>query len=263
MCWPPQAPPKLPESRVVVDLSRAAGVRESVALNSLCGRTDFWQRWSEIFTPEPGQRRCVFTPWITFVAFLGQTKVLAYAKRTTVIVRNVQSRFNHVQVRYRDATIPNLAVTKIAVWNAGTQAIHDNDIASLDPLCIRTIKDVAILDCQIISSNCNANNFCLKGSETVTISFELMRKKEGAVIQILHTGSKGSDVQFEGSLKDAPRLKRYQGGPFPSGFPVTVKGMGQRKMKIGIFITAVIMAAALYFEAGALYVRPTSHHWIK
>ncbi len=44
---------------------------------------------AEIFTPEPGGRRRVFTPWITFVAFLGQVLSRGSACRETV--RRVQA----------------------------------------------------------------------------------------------------------------------------------------------------------------------------
>src|ERR1039458_320500 len=39
---------------------------------------------AEIFTPEPGGRRRVFTPWITFIAFLGQVLSRGSACRETV-----------------------------------------------------------------------------------------------------------------------------------------------------------------------------------
>ena len=44
---------------------------------------------AEIFTPEPGGRRRVFTPWITFIAFLGQVLSRGSACRETV--RRVQA----------------------------------------------------------------------------------------------------------------------------------------------------------------------------
>jgi hypothetical protein len=63
---------------------------------------------------------------------------LSFACRTFRMISEKHKNVPGLGVTYEGADIPSLSVTRLAVWNAGTEALRDQDIATTDPLFIAT-----------------------------------------------------------------------------------------------------------------------------
>ncbi|QAT88499.1 hypothetical protein EJ065_6974 [Corallococcus coralloides] len=184
-------------------------------------------------------------PWVSAISFLLAiagtalsvifyyksriTKRPRYALRSNNIIRAFTSKVESLEILYRGRRIENLTVTKIALWNDGKATIHQNDIASLDPLIISTAKNHEILDASIIDSKNPANQLEISRIDPgkFKLSFEYLDHHEGAVLQVFHTGSTSSDIFITGIIKGAGRPERARVFN-TSRMPFILPGLGDR-----------------------------------
>ncbi|MCM1565126.1 MAG: hypothetical protein FNP40_10855 [Dehalobacter sp. 4CP] len=136
--------------------------------------------------------------------------------RSINLLRDSVEKFNGLQILYNGNKIPNVTVTKIALWNDGKDTINNSDIASADPLLIKCKDDYLILEAKIIYTKKESNDVKLHQIEqgkSYAIEFDYLDFEEGAVIQVLHTGNSSNDIQFCGTIKSAGKVntrKKHQ-----------------------------------------------------
>ena len=115
-----------------------------------------------------------------------------YAKTTFQLVREGASTIKGLEMLYGNKPISDISVTRFTIWNSGTVEITDQDVYSKlppQPLCIKSTENAEILDHSIIQSS-NLDKFKTKiEDKNLTIHFECVEKKDGVVIQVLHTGN--------------------------------------------------------------------------
>jgi len=165
-------------------------------------------------------------PWLTILSFIvtlfshflaiffylkGKlSKMPCYTKRSINIFRNFVSRIEHLKIIYINQPIENLTITKILFWNRGCETINRQDIPQLDPLTIRVKNGLEILDAKITYVKNPANQFSLIFSDDnswINLEFDYVDKDEGAIVQVMHTGTSESDVQISGTIKGVGKLK--------------------------------------------------------
>lgn len=161
-------------------------------------------------------------PWLSIISFViavmgvalaivfyikgKRVKLPYYAIRSANIVSDFGSWMKPLEMRYSSQLIENLTVTKMAFWNAGRDTIDHQDIARADPLTLHVKESYKILDAKILSEKTPANKFSITTSpdqSSLTLEFDYIDKDEGAVIQLIHTGKSGEDIDFGGSIKGA------------------------------------------------------------
>lgn len=143
-------------------------------------------------------------------------KIPCYASRSINVVRDLISKFETLEIRYSGATIENLTITKLAFWNAGQETINNSDIASADPLLVRAKEEYKILDAKVIYARNAPNQFSIALEESqklLSLSFDYLDREEGAVIQIIHTGTENDHIEVSGTIKGAGKLHRRSGSP--------------------------------------------------
>lgn len=128
--------------------------------------------------------------------------------RSINLIRDYVATFDNVDILYNGKQVKSLTVTTIMFWNNGRETIDKQDISKAEPLKIKGVNDVRILDVKIISVNNNASLFdCPLIDNDAHIYFDYLDKKQGAVIQVVHTGVKDSDVDIVGKIKGVDRIK--------------------------------------------------------
>ena len=165
-------------------------------------------------------------PWLTvlssIIAILGfimaiifyiknkKSKSPYYTICSNNIIKDLVSKFDALEMRYSGKLIKNLTVSKIAFWNAGGETIDNDDIVKADPIVIRIKNGFEILDSKIIEMNNETNNFRLEEFEDkshINIKFDYIDKNNGIVIQLIHTGYSNRDIEFQGRIKEAGKIK--------------------------------------------------------
>lgn len=143
---------------------------------------------------------------------------LSYACRTFRIISDKCQRVPELGVTYEGKNIPSLSVTKLAVWNAGTEALRAQDIPSSDPLVIATRGNKAqLLKVMFIEATHPANAaavqiFVREGNELAKLTFEYLNPGDALLVDVVHTGTGIDDIELRGSLVGA-RIRKTTSDP--------------------------------------------------
>jgi len=116
-----------------------------------------------------------------------------------------------LDIRYANEPIVSLTATKIAFWNGGRETITRDDIAAADPLEVTMQRGVKALDAQILHCINPANRFetsVRPDASGALMAFDFLDRGEGAVVQLLHTGSSSDDIKIRGTIKGAGRPRQ-------------------------------------------------------
>jgi hypothetical protein len=98
----------------------------------------------------------------------------------------------------------NLSVCRVAVWNAGRETIRRIDIPKGDPFVIASqSEDHVFLDVRIeatVNSNNAVEATISRDKKQIRVIFEYLDYAEGAVIQIVHTGTNSASIRLQGTV---------------------------------------------------------------
>jgi hypothetical protein len=107
--------------------------------------------------------------------------------------------------------IRDLTVSNLVFWNAGRGTITKAEVVQPDPVTIEINDKYVILDARILFQRNERNGFertISRERKRVTLKFKFIDWNEGAVIQVIHTGTAGKDLTMRGTIKDAGRIRR-------------------------------------------------------
>ena len=132
---------------------------------------------------------------------------IAYARRSNYIVSKNKKSIEKLTLTFDGKEIDNLTVTTFAIWNAQGIEIRREDIASECKLKIESIGKADILDAEIILENEKTNKFSIVSldNKKIVFDFEYIDKKEGVVVQVIHTGDK-KDLKVNCKIKGGASL---------------------------------------------------------
>lgn len=106
------------------------------------------------------------------------------------LIVNRQPNFSKINILYDNRDVDGLTVTKLTFWNKTASPIRKSDIIDAAPLSILS-KNGEILDVSVLNGENTPNKIgaSLINDTTVHITFDYLNKKEGGIIQIIHTGN--------------------------------------------------------------------------
>ena len=153
--------------------------------------------------------------------------------RTFQLIQDSISKIEAVEIRYQGQIVPNLSMTKLALWNAGREAINSQDIASKDPLRIAVTPQAILLGAEISYATNPVNNFSVRpdlSNGEVRIDFDYFHKDEGVVFTLYHTGRGDEDVALKGTVKGVSRIVRASPGvdPLTDSFVKSIDALLER-----------------------------------
>lgn len=180
-----------------------------------------------------------------------KNKAPTYIVRTINLMTKRIRNIDILQVLYAGQNISNLSVTKIAFWNAGKETIDKSDIACISPIKIEIKPEYEMLDANILFQKNKSNNFKIELSEdkkNISINFDYLDHKEGAVIQILHTGNENEDISISGSIKTVKAIKRCgQSVVFMSKFLNKTDAIATKVSRYVIMLSGVLFIFLAFF----------------
>lgn len=117
-----------------------------------------------------------------------------------------------VSVQYRGEPVSVVSRAYVGIMNRGTRTLRRDDHVAKDPLRITCRDGGIVLNAAVIKITRDANGLAVRPNpsrEGISIDFDYLERNDGGVIEVLHTGGKGS-LHLEGSLMDVPSLS-YRG----------------------------------------------------
>lgn len=190
-----------------------------------------------------------------------QIKKLKIELKSINLLKNSIENIKGLNIEFLGNSIPNLTVTKLALWSDGNHSIYKQDLAFADPLSINALNNTSFLEVKIIYSKnkCNLITTTLfENNKQIIIDFDFLNYEDGAVIQILHTGSSSNDIEVSGTIiggkliKKSPNKKKFSSKFFLrfSNKKPNPRFLGYATMLIGFF--TLLSGIFFYYEKTAI-----------
>ena len=141
-----------------------------------------------------------------------KVKQPAYVVTTRNLIGKASTKLSDIQVTFKTKPVEVVSVSKVAIWNDGTDTIRGTDIASADPLRI-VIGDGALLDLAIVLSSAPSQfKVGARADGTLEVGFDYLDKEQGGVVQLVHTGLSSDKILLVGSVKGGSPIIRREVG---------------------------------------------------
>lgn len=142
---------------------------------------------------------------IVFYLKTKEKKILTYCHRSSSLIRRKKRKFEKLSITYAGEQIDNLSVSRFTIWNSGNKTLNKDDIVATKEVTITALGENKILDAELILCSEETNKFsvAITDEHTVKVLFDYIDKREGAVVQILHTGTHDTlsiDYKIKGGL---------------------------------------------------------------
>ncbi len=120
-----------------------------------------------------------------------------------------------IEFFFKGAKVPKVTLSRIAIWNFGNTTLRGDQIVESDPLRIVTSEGSAILEATTLKCTRSVNDFLVfprQGIQNeVVCKFDFLDPRDGASIEIIHTGSDKLEVM--GTLRGVPKKIKVIGVP--------------------------------------------------
>ncbi len=158
-----------------------------------------------------------------------RVKQLCYTVTTANLIQDYSAKLSGLKIEYKGKNPANISVSKIAIWNDGTETIDHTDVAEAEPL--RIVCDSEVLDWSVISFTTPANQFGLarSGSLLSDVVFDYLDKTEGGIVQLVHTAKTSASILLSGRVKGSGYAVRREFGP-----NITLSKISSRMTAVGL-----------------------------
>jgi len=134
--------------------------------------------------------------------------------RTVNLISDRVQKFPQLCITYGNSAVQNLSVSKVAVWNGGSDVIRREDCPSADQLRIEVDHEAQILDVvllEAIPESCRVSARLSDDRKSALLDFDYLDRQDGAVFQVIHTGKTSKDIAVNGKVLGAgsPKLRKY------------------------------------------------------
>lgn len=178
-----------------------------------------------------------------------EKKEFSYIQKSNTLLHKKKGKFDKLSVSYNGQEIEDLCVSRFTIWNSGNKTLSGNDMVASKELTITALEDNKILDVELIVCSEETNNFFTQiiDEHTVKIFYEYADKKDGAVIQIIHTGTDES-LKIECKIKGGKPIKNFVNETVPNAIRKYVRQDLFDKITV---VISCIMMIFLFFMAVA------------
>lgn len=120
-------------------------------------------------------------------------KVLKFSLSHNNLISSGKASLPNLKIVYAGTNVDQVTVTKVIFWNSSFPTISEQDIIKAAPLSI-IAKTGEILDVSVLNGEDTSNQIKVEliDEKTAYISFDYLDRKEGGVIQVVHTGDRDS-----------------------------------------------------------------------
>ena len=157
-----------------------------------------------------------------------------------------------LEMRFKGEKIERLTRTLVMLWNIGNRTVKHDDIVVSDWLRIDFDHETRALDAHIVKKTRQVNNLSIVRQPNilnqVKIDFDYLDAGDGAVIEILHTGTVGTG-SIHGAIQGMPKGILDISGRLPAEF-------GMKIVYTFVIITGLVLtfAATSEFDTSELTI---------
>lgn len=139
-----------------------------------------------------------------------EKKEFSYVIKSNALIRKKKSKFDKLMIKYDGQQIEDFYISKITIWNSGNKTINESDMVNSKEITISVEEGDLILDSEVIVTSEETNNFTIRkiDDRTIKVLFDYTDRKDGAVVQIIHTGT-SEIVHIDCKIKGGKPIKNY------------------------------------------------------
>lgn len=125
----------------------------------------------------------------------------SYSVRNIKLFSEKIQTIDDLNVLWQGKPLKNLTLSRVLIWNRGREPIRRADIAPADCIRIGVDPESEIIACKVDKCSNNSNNFHARiENKIVVVDFDFISFKEGAIIDIYHTGTIHDQIFFSGTI---------------------------------------------------------------
>jgi hypothetical protein len=179
------------------------------------------------------------------------------------LVRNLVNKLPGLEIRYEGHGQPcsNFSACRVAIWNGGRETIRKQDVVSKDPFIIPALSvDQVFLDVKVETTVNSHNAFDAKithDKKQIKISFDYIDYTEGAVLQIIHTGTGSKSIKVQGTVMGAGSPQRLGSYPGMAGFDAYMRKSARIVRKKPYILTIFYVLLFLFIAITTLVENST------
>ena len=188
-----------------------------------------------------------------------EKKEFSYVKKSVSLIIGNKSKYEKLSVFYDGEQIEDLTVSSFTIWNSGNRTLFGNDMVETKELTISVKNNHAILDTNLIAQTEETNRFSIKqiDNQTVKIFFDYADKKDGLVLQVIHTGA-NNDLTLDCKIKGGKQIKNYVGNENTNKFSKNTLN----KVMIGLMVCLFICTFSFAIFSLTRIFNPTAMEFL-
>ena len=171
------------------------------------------------------------------------------------LIRQNQTKFEKIKVMFKDKEVENLSITNFTLWNSGKLEIRKDDLAKGNEIKITAQEGISILDARIVHVSEISNLFSITNisANAIQIDFDYVNENDGAVIEIVHTGTSKS-LLIDCKLKGGKGINTFSYSSQPSSIKLKINDKVRKKIE-GYAVVGIIALFMLFalFTTAAIY----------
>jgi hypothetical protein len=144
----------------------------------------------------------VFAWW-----FARGPKLVMQTTGTTLISAPADER---IAVLYMGVAVSRVTQTFVWLWREGRGTVNGDDVAASDPITLRIVGDGTMLTATLIAQTKTTNEVAVAFDPDhpeagARVTFDYLEPRQGAVMEVLHTGESSDLVEPARTIKGIPK----------------------------------------------------------
>jgi hypothetical protein len=114
-----------------------------------------------------------------------------------------------IKLTYDGHGVKRITQSQVWIWREGRGTVKGSDVSSADPVTLRVPEGFRILDVSVLKQSKTTNKVEVARDETdktkATVTFDYLDPRQGAVIEVTHTGERPEVVVLGGTIMGIPK----------------------------------------------------------
>jgi len=131
-----------------------------------------------------------------------------YYYKTEEVISETDQFANDMQIHFKQEQVSRVSISKIGLVNVGKEPIDQTDIKNTDhKLKVTFGNDVRILqEPRILKKSRKEIDIQVAGGDReLSLPFNLLDYRDGAVVEVVHTGNKNTKIDIDGVIIGVPK----------------------------------------------------------
>jgi hypothetical protein len=205
----------------------------------------------------------------TIITFRRSRRIhlICFARTGTCLIDTATSSNSRLKIYYDDHPVRTFSITRVVMWNAGTESIRSNDLSKQQSFGLRSTSG-KILDFTVVAKTGEANAIMIEkvAEDFLQISFDFLDPGDGFVVRISHDGVEPHGIRPIGKvigvrqIRQRAALDPYN---FLDALPPRTKSMRALPHSKWVILISVILAAIIAWFLLGLFDRfvPARHRF--